>query len=74
MPATILRLEHAELCAGCTDLLPVGTTVEVDDHGLVTCLACASEDVAVDRDDPWSVIDDVVLHDLLRRRHLATAA
>ena len=74
MPATTLRLEHAELCVGCTDLLPSGTTIHVDDHGVVTCLACESDDLGFDHDDPWGVIDDVVLHDLLQRRHLATAA
>ena len=74
MPATTLRLEHAELCAGCTDLLTTGMTVQVDDHGLVTCLSCEADDLGFDHDDPWGVIDDVVLHDRLHRRHLATAA
>ena len=74
MPATTLRLEHAELCAGCNDLLRFGTTVHVDDHGIVTCLACESEDLGFDHDDPWGALDDVVLHDLLQRRRLVAAA
>jgi hypothetical protein len=74
MPATILHLEHAELCAGCTDLLTTGTPVHVDDHGIVTCLACEHDDLSFDHDDPWGALDDVVLHDLLHRRRLVAAA
>lgn len=74
MPAKILRLEHAELCAGCTDLLSTGTAVHVHDDGMVTCLACDGDDLVLDHRDPWAGIDDVVLHGLLQRRQLVAAA
>jgi hypothetical protein len=74
MPATTLRLEHAELCAGCTDLLSSGTTVLVHDDGMVSCLACEEEERSFDHADPWAGIADLELHDLLAARRLLTAA
>ena len=74
MPATTLRLEHAELCAGCTDLLPTGTSVLVHDDGMVCCLACEEEHRSFDHADPWAGIEDLELHDLLAARRFATAA
>ncbi len=74
MPATTLRLEHAELCACCTDILPTGTTVRVHDDGMVTCLGCESEPGGVRHGDPWGCIDDPTLREALHRRRLVAAA
>jgi hypothetical protein len=74
MPATYLRLEHAELCAACTDLLPLGTTVHVHDDGMVSCLACDGEGLVFDPRDPWASIDDATLRDRLQNRRLVAAA
>lgn len=69
-PAPLLRLAHAELCAACHDLLPVGAPVVVDATGAPTCLACTDE-VPVGRlvrRDAWSVLDDPALRQRLQLR------
>ena len=73
MPAN-LRLDHAELCAGCTDLLQTGTSVRVHDNGQVVCLSCDEESTRYSLDDPWAALDDVELRSLLQRRRLVAAA
>lgn len=75
--ATLLRLQHAELCGDCRDLLQTGTPVLVDGSGRATCLACAGDDAAPSlrlvRTDAWSVLDDPLLRDrLLQRTHTGT--
>lgn len=71
-----LRLDHAELCSHCADLLPVGTTVSVGPRRDVTCLGCADEPqpaLRLARRDPWAVVDDADLRTRLQARRLAPA-
>ena len=74
MPTKTLRLEHAELCRDCADLLPIGTTVVVDDECRVTCLSCTPLEAPLRssamRFDPWSAVDDARLRDQLQHRHV----
>ena len=74
MPTKTLRLEHAELCRDCADLLPIGTPVVIDHECRVTCLSCtptaAPRRASAVRNDPWSAIDDTRLRDQLRHRRL----
>jgi len=69
MPATSVRLQHAELCSFCTDLLPVGTTVVVGVDRDVTCLSCAGEPAVLLHSDPWSTIDNAYLRLRLHQRN-----
>jgi hypothetical protein len=76
MPTTTLRLDHAELCGRCADLLPVGTTVSVYPRRDVTCLGCADElqpALRLVRTDPWAMVDDAALRSRLQARRLAPA-
>ena len=82
MPATttstqLLRLEHAELCGECRDLLHTGTPVVVGEAGSVRCLACASDETVPSlrlvRTDAWSVLDDPELRTRLQARRHAPA-
>lgn len=76
LPTSLLRLEHAELCAECHDLLPIGTPVTVTATGAATCLLCTETPAAALRalrTDPWSAIDDPALRGRLRRRTHPTA-
>ena len=68
--AALLRLDHAELCTECHDLLPVATPVLVPAPGTTTCLACADTAPALPvlRTDPWSVLDDPELRTRLHLR------
>jgi hypothetical protein len=68
---TVLRIEHAELCSGCADLLPAGTSVVVEPGGDVSCLACVEDRAAalrLVRTDPWSIVDDADLRSRLTHR------
>ena len=72
MPAN-LRLEHAELCAGCTDILRTGTLVHIHDNGQVVCLACDDQSPCISLNDPWAALDDLELRTRLAERHLVAA-
>jgi hypothetical protein len=72
MPTKTLRLAHAELCSECADLLPIGTTIVVDEGRRATCLSCAPDDmtnvVGFARNDPWTWVADGDLRELLHHR------
>jgi hypothetical protein len=73
---TLLRLDHAELCTECRDLLQAGTPVVRGTSGSVSCLACADDSVPslrLVRTDAWSVLDDPELRSRLLQRRAAPA-
>ena len=75
MPTKTLRLQHAELCVGCADLLQTGTTVVVDANCRVACLSCArgilSDTGGVTaRTEPWPNAEDIRRRDRLQHRLL----
>ena len=72
---TLLRLDHAELCTECRDLLQAGTPVVGGTSGTVSCLACADDRIPslrLVRTDAWSVLDDPELRSRLLQRRAAT--
>ncbi|MDP1818845.1 MAG: hypothetical protein Q8K58_03010 [Acidimicrobiales bacterium] len=73
MPTRTLRLQHAELCVGCADLLQTGTMVAVDQNNRVACLACARNvlsDTPATHTTPWPNADDIRRRDRLQHRFL----
>lgn len=69
MATKTIRLAHPELCDGCADLLPAGTTVLVDASLHVSCASCAGDLQGLAPLDPWSCVTDADLHERLVHRH-----